>query len=546
MPIQVTCDSCYYSFSVGDRNAGKRGKCPECGDTVEVPAPRGRQSQRTSAGSSHATNSGRRTSVSNHGTGSQQKTLLIGGGIVAGVVILGLVIAVAYLAGRSDNQDEPADNATVAKNDDAVETPVAPIIPEPFTSQPGTTPALVETSTPTVTTPGGTSATTPSPTEPEPKSATDSRYASVADLIEAVEPSVCRIDVESSAGSSTGSGFVIDASGIIMTNYHVIEGALRASVTFPDHSTARVLGVVHLDAKKDIALIVIKPPTSSLMVARLATGLPRKGDVLVAIGAPLGLDFSASEGKVSAIRTEADLKKFGAEKKGTWIQSTAPISPGNSGGPLFNMSGEVVAANTMTITIGQNLNFGISAGDIAEAVEKRSEKLTALSPATVPAVAGRSSNGPGRGNAIDGTNTTRGRDLFASLSEVQLLVGTFSFDPTGKVENHIVRLAENTLKQAKLEQKQTNSALLAVFMKFDKRAGGSRAKSLVIEAHLIVRDRNQMVTVWKDSETVGSFSEASLIKGIIPSSVKTRIVKFFGGFRSGHRKAINERNKAAR
>lgn len=553
MSIDVTCDACFYNFTVSDRNAGKRGKCPECGSTIAVPKGTKRRSGSATGRRRAAT---ARPEAAAHDTVSRHQKLLIGGGIASGVVILSLVAVVAYLLGKSG--DSPEQTPVVAANDhpgDSSSIETKTLSTEPATTKvnsfaPPSRPEIVETST----TESSTRALEPTkkptnpvpdPDEPRQTQSANGRYASVADLIEAVEPSVCRIDVESSQGSSTGSGFVVDESGLIATNYHVIEGALRANVAFPDKSTARVTGFLHVDAKKDIALLQIELPASPLPVTKLATELPRKGEVLVAIGAPLGLDFSASEGKVAAIRSRDDLLQFGADKNGTWIQSTAAISPGNSGGPLFNMKGEVVAANTMTITKGQNLNFGISADDIRQAIEKKADTLIALSPTSVPVVADSSPTG-GRGKPIDGANTMRGSKLLASLVEVQLLVGSFSFDPTGNVEKHVVRLAENKLEQAGLEQKQTNAALMAVFMKFERAGSNRRAKSLVIEAHLVIRDRNDLVTVWKDRENVGSFSESSFIRGNIPSAVRTKVVKFFDGFRTARRKAINESKNASK
>ena len=97
---------------------------------------------------------------------------------------------------------------------------------------------------------------------------------------------------------------------------------------------------------------------------------PLKGEGVVALGAPFGLDSTASEGIVSAIRSAEELEfKVGIHgHAGTWIQTTTPISPGNSGSPLVNRRGQVVAVNTLTLKHGQNLNFGISAMDIRRAL----------------------------------------------------------------------------------------------------------------------------------------------------------------------------------
>ncbi len=200
----------------------------------------------------------------------------------------------------------------------------------------------------------------------------------VADLIDKVEPSVVRIDVTKGEDKGVGSGYVVDADGLVATNFHVMVGATEATAVFKNGETAKILGTVLWDKKRDIA--IVKIGKKSLPVLPLAKAVPRKGETVLAFGAPVGLSFSASEGIVSAVR---DGKELGEDEKdplpGTWIQTTAPISPGNSGGPLVNREGEVVAMNTMVLMIGQNLNFAISSVDVADALQKsHGKKLVSL------------------------------------------------------------------------------------------------------------------------------------------------------------------------
>ena len=140
-----------------------------------------------------------------------------------------------------------------------------------------------------------------------------------------------------------------------------------ATAVFKNGITAKVLGTLFIDENRDIAILKIdkqSPPR-----VPLADAVPRQGDSVTAFGAPVGLSFSASDGIVSAVRPGGELSE--AEKMpGTWIQTTAPISPGNSGGPLVNREGKVVAMNTMVLLIGQNLNFAISSVDVADALQK--------------------------------------------------------------------------------------------------------------------------------------------------------------------------------
>jgi hypothetical protein len=174
----------------------------------------------------------------------------------------------------------------------------------------------------------------------------------------------------------------VEADGIIATNHHVISGAKEATATFSNGEKAKVLGTLMMDPKRDIAIIKIEK--SGLPTLNLAAELPRKGESVVACGAPRGLSFSYSEGIISAVRQGKELSEHDEEvMPGTWVQTTAPISPGNSGGPLVSRrTGEVVAANTLASLGGaaQNLNFSISSLDIADVLKKsKKKKLIALS-----------------------------------------------------------------------------------------------------------------------------------------------------------------------
>lgn len=188
---------------------------------------------------------------------------------------------------------------------------------------------------------------------------------SLADLIEQVEPCCVRVDVTLANGSAIGSGFVVDDTGWVATNHHVVSGGVSAKVTFADKTEFPVEGVIAYDMRRDLAILKFRPK-GKVRALPLAKATPRKGESAVAIGAPVGLSFSATEGIISAIREGAELKTFGQEADGTWLQTSTPISSGNSGGPLLNVQGEVLGANTASLNSTQNINFAISSLDIAE------------------------------------------------------------------------------------------------------------------------------------------------------------------------------------
>lgn len=142
----------------------------------------------------------------------------------------------------------------------------------------------------------------------------------------------------------TGSGFVYDAEGHIVTNYHVIEGADELNVTLADETTVPA-SIVGVDPSNDLAVLKIDAPPEALAVVPLReSGSLRVGQFVVAIGNPFGLERTLTVGVVSALGRviESPDERF----IGEIIQTDAAINPGNSGGPLLDLSGQVVGVNT--------------------------------------------------------------------------------------------------------------------------------------------------------------------------------------------------------
>jgi serine protease Do len=155
--------------------------------------------------------------------------------------------------------------------------------------------------------------------------------------------------------SSLGSGFVIDPKGYIVTNNHVIEGADDIEVTFPNGNKlkARLIGT---DTKTDLSVLKVEPkqPLTSVHFGDSAT--MRIGDWVMAIGNPFGLGGSVTVGIVSARG-----RNINAGPYDNFIQTDAAINKGNSGGPLFNMKGEVIGINTAIISpSGGSIGIGFA------------------------------------------------------------------------------------------------------------------------------------------------------------------------------------------
>jgi len=152
---------------------------------------------------------------------------------------------------------------------------------------------------------------------------------------------------------STGTGFIVMAEGVVITNYHVIEGAHDAQVKLKNGETFDKVRVVDYDKRRDIAVLQVRATDLPMVMLGESTEAEIGDDVLT-IGNPKGLEHTVSTGIISARRT--DVKGL----EGTMVfQMTAPISPGSSGGPLYNSRGEVIGITTAQVKEGQNLNFAV-------------------------------------------------------------------------------------------------------------------------------------------------------------------------------------------
>ena len=187
----------------------------------------------------------------------------------------------------------------------------------------------------------------------------------VPEIYKRLAPSTVKIDTEvrrgSVVGGGSGSGFVVDATGYIITNYHVIEGASSIKVKFFD-GTVLDGKVAGSDQYKDIALLKVDPGTRGLIPAPLGdSDTVDVGELAVAIGNPFGQEWTVTAGIVSAINRTLQEDTSSPFTIPGGIQTDAAINPGNSGGPLLNAKGEVIGINTMieTGTSGVRGNLGI-------------------------------------------------------------------------------------------------------------------------------------------------------------------------------------------
>jgi S1-C subfamily serine protease len=150
--------------------------------------------------------------------------------------------------------------------------------------------------------------------------------------------------------TGSGSGFFVNKKGDVLTNYHVVEGVGQILVTLRN-GDSRWAKIRAFDKDRDMALLALEPPIENANPLPRSNSLPRQGEGVLAAGAPKGLVYTVSNGIVSAVRQN---------KVETFIQITAPVSPGSSGGPVLNLKGEIIGMATMILEEGQNLNFAVA------------------------------------------------------------------------------------------------------------------------------------------------------------------------------------------
>ncbi len=177
---------------------------------------------------------------------------------------------------------------------------------------------------------------------------------SLRELVRPIQKSVVTVinyDVDGDI-SSIGSGFFISESGILVTNFHVLDGAYSASIRTVDGSQYPVAAVLAKNRLVDLIKVRVDIAGTRATPVVLAREQPSVADSVFVVGSPMGLEQTVSEGIISAVRE--------MPAGGKVFQLTAPISQGSSGGPVLNQDGRVVGVVTFQVARGQNLNFAVS------------------------------------------------------------------------------------------------------------------------------------------------------------------------------------------
>lgn len=228
-------------------------------------------------------------------------------------------------------------------------------------------------------------------------------------LVKSLERGVVRINADLAVGSAVGNGFVVDASGLIVTNYHVVQGARSARVTFSNGTSKQIQGYRFTSSEMDIAILQLAQPVGSLDAVPLADTLPERGSFSATVGSVVGQPLTSSSGIVESIRKASPNEKT---RQGTWIRTTSAVSPDISGGPLVSRDGLVIGVNTWSDSAARDGNLAISSVDLRKVIE--SSKFRQIVPLTVPP---RTTSRP-QANRFAGTFRTTPRAFSSSQAKL--------------------------------------------------------------------------------------------------------------------------------
>lgn len=191
-------------------------------------------------------------------------------------------------------------------------------------------------------------------------------FSTFADVAEQVSPAVVNISVimqgqprpgAPGQGVGQGTGFLINADGLIVTNNHVIDGYREITVRLADRREFRA-DVIGTDPRTDLALIKIKVSEEMPFLRLGDSSAIRVGDWVMAVGNPLGLDHTVTVGIISAVGRRG-VRPEGREMLADFLQTDASINPGNSGGPLLDVNGNVIGVATAISRSANNIGFAI-------------------------------------------------------------------------------------------------------------------------------------------------------------------------------------------
>ena len=213
-------------------------------------------------------------------------------------------------------------------------------------------------------------------------------FPPVSEIVETAKQGIVLLNTKNSQGEmiSIGTGFMIGNSGLLATNFHVLRGATTATAEFIDRTKVNVKGVRAWDSGRDLVILELESAPTAIRGLELASPTTQRESAaeVISIGHPEAFRFTTTTGIISAIHQTTDLpleiqQFLEANEKDVWLQTTAAISGGSSGGPLLNRQGEVLGINTWH---AGNYSFAIDSRHLDELLSSRADEAQTLADFT--------------------------------------------------------------------------------------------------------------------------------------------------------------------
>ncbi len=342
------------------------------------------------------------------------------------------------------------------------------------------------------------------------------RKLSAEEIFNLISPSTVEINAEGDTFTSTGTGSFIDKNGTVVTNYHVIESCHTINIKIQDGSTYKAESILGFDKDRDLA--IIKTACQNKSCVELKTDKIKTGEKVYTLGSSLGLTGTFSEGIISAASREIGGFEF--------IQTTAPISSGNSGGPLIDEYGKFVGITTGVFTEGQNLNLAIPATAINEISREKTYSINDFFNIS-------------QGKEIEKEKDESGNipesyipsdighfNSLANLEEVtQRNPNSFKFPVVLSVQGTIIRTTDDKLILVHYDDQNFDVELYSFFRKYKNKSVNSAA--------IPDFEHYCKITMRNDSENRALTGDKVVITGMYTYSAKTLSDCTFGVLAEG-------------
>jgi len=197
---------------------------------------------------------------------------------------------------------------------------------------------------------------------PDKTLSTDAHLVQVTRIVQRAVVKITTYDVEMKR-IGIGSGFFVDKGGVLITNYHVLDGAYAADVKTYDGREYQIQRVLAYNKAADLIKVKVKLTEKSVHQLEVTPDVPEIAERILVVGNPLGLDQTVSEGIVSAVREFPNIGKI--------FQMSAPASHGSSGSPVINMDGKVIGVVSFIVEPGQNLNFAVAGQSVLDLKDEK-------------------------------------------------------------------------------------------------------------------------------------------------------------------------------